>query len=454
MLSGNFKNKNRISKKLIYLDKLINKNIIVSNDINRLIRARLIAFASLFLAFSILSTMKLLLNLNPLYIYSFVVILIGTMVTMLFLKFYHSVSLAAFIMVGSYSISMMMFVFQGQSAMSAALVWLPIVTLLAVLFSGWQLGSFFCIFSLVGIATAYHMFSQNGQMPNNWTIEFTSKQYAIQLCFATTMCFLGGSLQEYLKRMAFSHFEHTKNQLKDKNEKMNHFVGVVAHDLRTPLGSIQNYSQLLLENEAPEDYTNYLHRINNISRQASQLVDEILDLASIRGGKINLQLRPYDCSDLIDDVIEGSKYLARKKSVSLEKKSDHIMILADPLRLYQVLNNLIVNAIKFSMPEGRVKISATSYGNYVRFEVIDQGIGMPEEISSSLFDSDHKKGRSGTAGEKSTGYGLILVNDIIEAHQSKIFVDSRVNQGSKFWFDIPVFNGKSETQPELTKKVS
>ena len=66
------------------------------------------------------------------------------------------------------------------------------------------------------------------------------------------------------------------------------------------------------------------------------------------------------------------------------------MILADPLRLYQVLNNLIVNAIKFSMPEGRVKISATSYGNYVRFEVIDQGIGMPGNFVL-FFDSDHKR---------------------------------------------------------------
>lgn len=227
------------------------------------------------------------------------------------------------------------------------------------------------------------------------------------------------------------------------NNLKNQFLGMAAHDLRTPLGHILSYSEFLIDEAGPQlsaEHLEFLHIIRSSSNFMLQLVDDLLDFAKIESGKLTLNRQPTDLISLAEHNIALNSVLAARKQVELqlEVRDDRLPeMLIDPTRIEQVLNNLTSNAIKFSNPSGVVRVSISRDGDRAVVAVADQGTGMSPEQLERLF-KPFSKSVKGTTGEKGTGLGLAIVKKIVEEHQGRIWVESEAGRGSTFYVALPI----------------
>jgi signal transduction histidine kinase len=212
------------------------------------------------------------------------------------------------------------------------------------------------------------------------------------------------------------------NQLKDQ------FLGMAAHDLRTPLGLIWSYSEFLLDETAGlgQKQREFLSTIRSSSEFMLHLVDDLL--------------APGDLGSLAERNVALNGLLAEKKDIRLSLQRDEELphILFDGPKIEQVLNNLISNAVKYSYPGSLVEVSVRQGEGGVVLAVQDHGQGIPSDEQGQLFRAFGKTSVRGTAGEKSTGLGLAIARRIVLEHGGKIWVESQEGQGSTFYVWLPV----------------
>ncbi|MBX6331414.1 MAG: response regulator [Gemmatimonadaceae bacterium] len=228
-------------------------------------------------------------------------------------------------------------------------------------------------------------------------------------------------------------------------------VGIVSHDLRNPISTIQICATALLDPDPPPA-SGVRHMAQIIQRSAAwmqQIVRDLLDRASLDAGRITLDLRPTAVSDIMGAAQVMVAPLAEEQALSLvvESPPDLPRVEADPHRLLQVLLNLLSNAMKFTPPGGRVVLSArmTDAGGSapsVCFTVSDTGPGIAPEDLAHVFDWFWHARRSEQTG---TGLGLAIAKGLIEAHRSRLCVDSVLGHGSTFWFTLPVADAGDES---------
>lgn len=237
---------------------------------------------------------------------------------------------------------------------------------------------------------------------------------------------------------------HKKNaELVKLNDLKNQFMGMAAHDLRNPIGAIQNLSDFLLDETGDKlspEHMQFLSVIHSSSKFMLNLLDQLLDIARIEAGKLDLDIRPTDIIELINSSVYLNKILADKKKVDVlfhhyESFPD---IELDAMKIEQVMHNLLSNAIKFSDPGSTVFVSAFLRNDHVIVSVRDEGPGIPEEDFEQLYKPFSKTSVKLPDGEKSTGLGLAIVHKIILGHLGKIWVESKVGEGSTFFFSLPV----------------
>jgi len=226
------------------------------------------------------------------------------------------------------------------------------------------------------------------------------------------------------------------------NEMKNRFLGMAAHDLRSPLAIIYSYSQFLADKTSdilPEKYQQFLSMIYSTSQFMLGLIEDLLDVSKIESGKMELNKETFDLIGLARRNIDLNQVLAEKKNIKLhfDFNFGKINVEADKHKLEQVFNNLINNAIKFSFSGSSVFIKITLEGEKVHVAVQDQGKGIPEDKQQALFQPFQTKSLPGTEGEKGTGLGLAIVKRIIEEHTGKIWVESELKKGSVFYFTLP-----------------
>ena len=226
------------------------------------------------------------------------------------------------------------------------------------------------------------------------------------------------------------------------------FVANISHELRTPLASIKLLAETL-SSGAAEDRESAHDLAVQIEREVdhlTQLVDELLDLSRIESGETKLALEAIEPGSVVSAVIERMAGLAERRGVTLREsgaETDGVLARADPRRLSQALVNLTHNAIKFSRPEGEVRIGWRVLPGAVRFTVADDGVGIPEAHRGRIFERfykvDRSRARDADPGERaSAGLGLAIVRHIAEAHGGAVGVESREGRGSTFWIDIPI----------------
>ncbi len=232
-------------------------------------------------------------------------------------------------------------------------------------------------------------------------------------------------------------------ELQRLNEQKNAFIGMAAHDLRSPLAAIQVYSDFILEGGArgfDQQQENYLLRIRKSSEFMLSLVDDLLDIATIESGKLTLDPKPTDLAALVEQNVQLNLGPAGLKRINVvfDRQGAGRLVPVDQLRMEQALNNLISNAIKFSHPDSTVRVGLRFERDEVVISVQDEGQGIPQGEHGKLFDAFTVTSVRGTAGEKSTGLGLAIVKKIVEGHGGRIRVESEVGRGTTFFISLPL----------------
>ncbi len=213
-------------------------------------------------------------------------------------------------------------------------------------------------------------------------------------------------------------------------------MGLVAHDLRNPLGAITMKATLLKRSADSDRARQHAESIENVARRMEYLIRTMLDVATLEAGKFTVNLGRCAIGDLLKQTEELFGALAASKQVRFEHgtKEPGLTLLADRERVLQVLSNLVGNALKFTPPGGRVALSTERQGAMVCFSVLDTGPGIAADSLPRVFE----RFWMATPGKKGTGLGLFIAKGIIDAHGGRIWVESELGQGTRFFFTLPV----------------
>ena len=235
------------------------------------------------------------------------------------------------------------------------------------------------------------------------------------------------------------------------------FVSVVSHELRTPLTSIHGSLGLLasgLLGKVNSRGERMLEIAVSNTDRLIRLLNDILDMETLDSGKVEMRRIVCSAGELIDHAIELMRPMAQNQRVSLAATRSELLIYADRDRIIQCLTNLLSNAIKFSEPGKAVRVTANRIGQDARFEVVDQGKGIPEGKRTSIFERFQQVDTSDSRKRGGTGLGLAISRNIVEQHGGKIWVESQLGHGSTFFFTIPLVNQENSNLHASSEKPS
>lgn len=219
------------------------------------------------------------------------------------------------------------------------------------------------------------------------------------------------------------------------------FVSVVSHELRTPLTSIHGSLGLLasgLLGSTSEKGRRMLDIAVTNTDRLIRLLNDILDMEKLDSGKTEIHRRLCNAGELLRNAADVMRPMAQKHEISLEVRDSDEEIWADPDLLAQCLTNLLSNAIKFSEPGGLVSMNVLSLGNEIRFQVADDGRGIPSNKQHSIFERFQQVDASDSRKKGGTGLGLAISRSIIQQHGGRIWVESELGKGSRFFFTVPL----------------
>jgi signal transduction histidine kinase len=228
------------------------------------------------------------------------------------------------------------------------------------------------------------------------------------------------------------------------------FVASVSHELRTPLTSIIGYLELIDDDDAGQlthDQRTFLAVVQRNAYRLHELVGDLLVVAEARGGSLTLDLREVDLDALATDCVESARPAADARQIELTLTQGAMSIQGDPIRLEQMMDNLVSNAIKFTPTGGRVTVRTALEHGEALFEVSDTGPGISHADQEQLFDRFFRTRSAIDQAIRGTGLGLTITKAIVEAHQGSITVESVVGKHSTFRVRLPETQEQSPVGP-------
>jgi signal transduction histidine kinase len=234
-------------------------------------------------------------------------------------------------------------------------------------------------------------------------------------------------------RMALSQMYDDARRAIDAREEV---LKIVSHDLRNPLNTISMSAGLMLEVALPEEQRiKQLSMIKRAGERMNRLIQDLLDVAKLEAGRLGVDPRPTEVAPIVAEAMDMLRPIASEKAIRLDVVvADGLpMITADAGRVLQVLSNLVGNAIKFTPADGRVSIRVEPFAGSVRFCVADTGPGIPPEQLPHIFGQFWQADQSDRRG---IGLGLAIAKGIVEAHGGRISVESRLDEGTSFYFTL------------------
>jgi K+-sensing histidine kinase KdpD len=243
--------------------------------------------------------------------------------------------------------------------------------------------------------------------------------------------------------------EAALEEVQEINHLKSEFVQNVSHELRTPLTFVRAYLELILEGGLGVVSPAMKEKLEFISQKTYaiiRLVEDIVSLQKVESG--NLEFTLISPAELMTLALHGASASAAEFEIKIiaESDSDLPLLRVDANRIGQVFDNLVGNAIKFSQPGSEIKLGAALEGDTVKFSVQDHGVGIPPDALNKVFEKFYQVARPTTLRYKGSGLGLAIVKQIVEAHQGRVHVESIPNQGSTFFFWLPIY--KNDNEPE------
>jgi signal transduction histidine kinase len=252
-------------------------------------------------------------------------------------------------------------------------------------------------------------------------------------------------LEEVNRQLAESNRElnEANAKLRELSAMKEEFLALTTHDLRSPLtvisGVINFFTSGRLGDLTPEQ-KNMVEMMERNTQNLIELVNDLLDASKLESGTLRLDAASIDLRGLVEELREQMQPLAAQKEIALEETipEDLPPLQADRAKLRRVLVNLLSNALKFTPKSGRVSLSATREGDFVRVAVADTGVGIAPDDLKDIFDKYAQARSRATRSEKGTGLGLYITRQLVELHGGRIEVQSEVGKGSTFSFTIPI----------------
>jgi len=241
----------------------------------------------------------------------------------------------------------------------------------------------------------------------------------------------------------FQEIEEKSRQLEVANRHKSEFLASMSHELRTPLNAVIGFSEVLLERmfgEINDKQDEYLQDILSSGRHLLSLINDILDLAKIEAGRMELEVIDFHLPQAIDNAITLVRERAARRAITLAIEIDPRLgeIKGDERKVKQVLLNLLSNAIKFTPEGGHVGVQAGLSDGFAEVAVTDTGVGIAPEDHEAVFEEFRQVGTDYAKKHEGTGLGLTLSRRFVELHGGKIWVKSQLGQGATFTFTLPV----------------
>lgn len=267
------------------------------------------------------------------------------------------------------------------------------------------------------------------------------------------------ALEKAIKRINVQNLKLTMayKEIKKTSQMKEVFLANTSHEIRTPLNAIIGLTNLLADTSVDDKQESYISNIKNSSQTLLAIINDILDFSKIEAGRLNLEMTEFDLVQTVKDTIETFRIKANSDQVDLSYEIDKqipMILIGDPLRINQILINLVGNALKFTNSGGRVSIRLFLEKNKpnsvdLLLEIADTGIGIPKEKQEVLFDSFTQANANTTRLYGGTGLGLAIVKRLVDLHDGTIDLESEVDQGTTFKVRLSFEKGHVKPVEEL-----
>lgn len=277
----------------------------------------------------------------------------------------------------------------------------------------------------------------------NAQLEWKVEQRTAELSKANT------ELNEEMKERekAENHLARSNQDLALLNRDKDKLFSILAHDLRSPLGSMMNLTDILLENIKDFDEKELLDIIGTLKKsttQTFQLFNDLLAWSAVQMGRGEREKELFAVAEVVSENLVILAADIERKQIEIHCNIDsNILAYADKFAIQTVIRNLISNAVKFTPKSGNVSIEAERHAEMIKISVLDSGVGIPRDKQRRIFRVDSVSSSAGTDGEKGSGFGLLLCKDLVERNDGKIWLESEKGIGSAFHFTLPSHPGNS-----------
>lgn len=250
--------------------------------------------------------------------------------------------------------------------------------------------------------------------------------------------------EQYTSELAAKNqqLEARNRDIEKANRLKSEFLASMSHELRTPLHTIIGFSELLneeLEGPLTAKQKRFIGHILQDSRHLLELINEILDLSKIESGRLELQPTTFEFPSCLEEVWGGIHPQAAGKQIRLENRNTfHGALIADRLRVKEILYNLLSNAVKFTPEGGLVWVESVANDNHLQVTVGDTGIGIVPEEQELIFEKFYQVGSTTKGTREGTGLGLPITRKLVELHGGKMSLRSKPGEGSQFTFTLPL----------------
>lgn len=233
-------------------------------------------------------------------------------------------------------------------------------------------------------------------------------------------------------------------------------IANISHDLKTPITSINGYIEALVDGvvTSPDKVNNYLSIIHNNTIYINNLIDDLFLFSKLDMQKLDFNFETIKFGPFMSDLMEEFNFVLKEKNIKFkfeDRLLEELEVNIDGKRIYQVIRNVIGNAIKYGRQEDAIiDVELSNNNEWIKIEIKDNGPGIPEDKLSNIFNRFYRIDTERTKDFMSTGLGLAIAKEMVEAHGGKIYASSIMGKGSKFTIEIPINNKEEETQAHET----